>query len=130
MNTYESFKDKKLELKKKGQFNYAQWAEVWKEVLAVDSDATYHVHESEKGKPVIQINQSCMVKVSITIKDVTKTEWLPVLNNSNKPILVELLNVFDVNTTIKRCLVKCAALFGLGLQVFIDGNNPEDEEAK
>jgi len=42
--------------------------------------------------------------------------WLPVLDFRNKPI--QCPDAFAINTSRQRCMVKCLALFGLGIEVY------------
>ena len=74
-----------------------------------------------------------MVFTSITIDDVTKEMWLPVLNENNRPMFneeyqyttkygnkkVERCTMFDINKALMRCLVKNLAVFGLGISLYI-----------
>ena len=46
-----------------------------------------------------------------------KKEILPVTDYANK--VLEKPNIFDINTAIRRCYVKCLAQFGLGIQLYI-----------
>ena len=92
-----------------------------------------------------------MVKVSVTIEGETITEFLPVLNSAHKTLKIEsysyLINeysggqktgkmvekvvepatMFDVNTTIKRCLTKAIGMHGLGLYIYADEAMPDIE---
>ena len=58
------------------------------------------------------------VKVSITIKGHTETESLAIMDFRNKSIPVDNITSADVEKSIKRCMVKCAALHGLGLSLW------------
>ena len=54
--------------------------------------------------------------MSVTIQGLTRTEILPVMDNINRAIPEPTAT--DINNSIKRCLVKCFALFGLGLYIY------------
>ena len=43
---------------------------------------------------------------------------------------VEAATMFDVNTTIMRCLVKNLAMFGLGLYIYAGEDLPQEEKEK
>ena len=49
--------------------------------------------------------------------------WLPVINHQNKPIPKP--TSFDVNTAKMRCLVKCLAMYGLGLYIYAGEDLPD-----
>ena len=56
--------------------------------------------------------------MSITINCWTETESLAVMDCKNKSIHIESITSADAEKSIKRCLVKCAALHGLGLSLW------------
>ena len=126
-NIYDQLKTIKLEISKKNKFNYASWSDVWDAVLSVDPNATYEVHEAPSGFPAFINSMGGLVKVSVTIKEVTKTQWLPIMNNYNQSIPKDTIKTTDVNKSIQRCLVKCVALFGLGLYIYRGEDLPEDQ---
>lgn len=62
--------------------------------------------------------KTAWVKVAITIKGHTETESLAIMDFRNKSIPVANITSADVEKSIKRCMVKCAALHGLGLSLW------------
>lgn len=81
-----------------------------------------------------------MVETEMTILGITKGMWLPVMDSNNRAMKKEAYNVtfksgrnvsvqpanmFDVNKTIMRCLVKNLSLFGLGLYIYAGEDLPE-----
>ena len=54
----------------------------------------------------------------MTINDQTETESLAVMDFRNKSIPISDITSADAEKSIKRCLVKCAALHGLGLSLW------------
>jgi len=85
-------------------------------------------------------NTGYMVETEMTILGVTKTMWLPVMDSNNRAmkkeaynvtfksgrnVAVQPANMFDVNKTIMRCLVKNVSLFGLGLYIYAGEDLPE-----
>ncbi|MFT4140164.1 MAG: DUF1071 domain-containing protein [Bacillus sp. (in: firmicutes)] len=116
-------------LDKKANLSYLSWAWAWAEVKKVDPNASNEVHEfplpNVEGVkvPYLQTPTGYFVKVSVTIKGQTETEWLPVMDHRNKTI--EKPNAFDINKNTKRCLVKAIALHGLGLYVYAGEDLPE-----
>ena len=111
---------------KKGNYDYVSWADAVAIVLGKYPDTTWEIHEFDEGSPYKQTDAGGFVKVSVTIEGVTRTHIHPILNNYNKPIPKP--NAFDVNTSILRCLVKCFALFGLGLYIYQGEDLPFQEK--
>ena len=85
-------------------------------------------------------NTGYMVETEMTILGVTKGMWLPVMDSNNRAmkdeaytvtfksgrnVSVQPANMFDVNKTIMRCLVKNVSLFGLGLYIYAGEDLPE-----
>lgn len=101
---------------KKGNFDYISWADAVAIVLKKYPDTTWEIHEFDEGSPYKQTDAGAFVKVSVTIEGITRTHTHPVLNNYNKAIPKP--NAFDINSSVLRCLVKCFALFGLGLYIY------------
>lgn len=103
-------------LEKKGKLDYLPWAVVWREIIQLHPNAQWSVCEFN-GLPLCYIQDgTAFVKTSIVIDGQEKTCWLPVMDNTNSAI--KNPNAFVVNKTIMRCLVKTAAMFGLGLNVY------------
>jgi len=109
---------------RKNGLTYLSWAWAWAEVLKVDPEATWDVIEHD-GMPVRFLpDRTAMVKVAVTIKGMTKTCWLPVMNHRNQAI--ENPNAFQVNTAVMRCLAKAIGIHGLGLYIYAGEDLPED----
>lgn len=117
---------------KKGKFDYLSWSDAVAYVLKEYPEATWYVHEFDnrysESQPYMSTEAGCFVKVSVTIDKIERTELLPVMNNYNKTI--EKPTATDINNSIKRCLVKCFALFGLGLYIFQGEDLPEVDKPK
>ena len=116
-------------LEKRGQLTYLSWASAWDRVLREDARANYHVHQFDTG-PVQQMptGKGWMVWVDVTIHGVTRTMYLPVMDNRNKAITDP--DAFDINKTIQRALAKGIAMHGLGLYVYRGEDVPEGSDAK
>lgn len=69
-----------------------------------------------------------MVCAEITLFGVTKREWLPVLNYKNQAIPKGSATTFDINKSMKRVFVKCAAQFGLGNYLYLGEDAPDESE--
>lgn len=101
---------------KKGKFDYISWSDAVAIVLQKYPDTTWVVHEFDEGSPYKQTDAGAFVKVSVTIDGLTRTEVHAVMDHYNKAIPKPTAT--QINNSIKRCLVKCFALFGLGLYIY------------
>jgi hypothetical protein len=57
-----------------------------------------------------------MVGVSVTAFGKTMTEWLPVMDHKNKAM--HNPDVCAINNAQRRCLTKCIALHGIGINIY------------
>lgn len=125
---FENLRHIQCKIEKKGQFNYVSWTDAWEQVKNMYPTANFKIHTRDDGFPAFIDQQAGgFVKVSITIEDLTHTEYYPVTNNMNKAISSESIKVDDINNSIKRCLVKCLAFFGLGLYVYKGEDLPSED---
>ena len=118
-------------IEKKNGLSYLSWAWAWAEVLKIDPAATWWAHEYSHGNaselPVMFLpDGSAMVKVSVKIKDDTKTSLLPVMNHRNQAI--KNPDAFAINTAIMRCLAKAISMHGLGLYIYAGEDLPEQDK--
>ena len=138
-----SFKEKFNELnsrnvndhvEQKNGLNYLSWAYVQQELTKEDPNYTEKVIEFPYPDstdenffvPYLKTNEGYMVCVELTVFGVTKREWLPVLDYRNKPVAIgSSTAIFDINKAIKRCMVKCAAKFGLGNYLYLGEDAPD-----
>jgi len=67
---------------------------------------------------------TAMVNCSVTIGEVKRECWLPVMDYKNKAIAHPSSR--DISDAKQRCLVKCFALFGLGIYIYRGDAVPED----
>ena len=86
----------------KGKFSYLSWPYAVAELNKVDASANWEVKRFDY-MPYLKTPLGYFVEVAVTCKGITKSQIHPVLNNQNKPILEP--TVFDINTSIQRCLV-------------------------
>jgi len=127
-------------VEKKQNLSYLSWAWAWAEALKADPAATFEVQTFD-GKPYMEINDTAMVWVTVTMFGKPVTCFLPVMNGANKPItfageeiqtrrgpVIEKIDSFNVNTAIMRCLTKGLALHGLGLYIYAGEDLPQVEE--
>lgn len=132
--------DVKNKIEKKSGASYLTWSWAWGELLKNYPTATYEIIRYENSLPYVYDNATgYLVSTQITIEDITREMWLPVMNGANKAMKkspydyktksgvknVEAATMFDINKTIMRCLVKNIAMFGLGLHIFAGEDMPE-----
>ena len=119
-------------IEKKGNLDYLPWADAWTMLSNIYSDVSYSVVKNNDGFNYHHDGKTGWVETEVTINDKTLPEQLPITDNRNKSILLENITSFDVNTTIKRCIVKNIALHGLGLYLWTkeDFKGSEDKPSK
>ena len=149
---YQTDVTERVETKKQGNttLSYLSWAWAWAEVKKFDPNASYKIITyGEDKKPYLYDNDlGYMVSTEVTINDITHTMWLPVLNGYNKAMKnhvwkydtkfkkdneVEPATMFDINTSLMRCLVKNIGMHGLGLYIYAGEDIPtnfDEEETK
>lgn len=126
-------RDVNAHVEKKQNLNYLSWAYVQQELTK--EDPTYEekviefLYPDSNNEnffvPYLKTNEGYMVCVELTVFGVTKREWLPVLDYRNKPVTIgSATAIFDINKAIKRCMVKCAAKFGLGNYLYLGEEVP------
>jgi hypothetical protein len=129
-------------VEKKNGLTYLSWANAWAEFKKVYPYATYEVVKFD-GKPyVYDENLGYMCYTTVTVGDLTHEMWLPVMDGANKAMKAqpyeyttkygkktcEAANMFDINKTIMRTLVKCLSLFGLALKLYQGDDLPCDNQ--
>src|SRR5688572_17349042 len=108
-------------VEKKGQFSYLSWPYAVAQLRLADPTATWEVRRFE-GLPFLRTENGYFVEVAVTVEGVTLSQLHPVLDSKNRPIPEP--TVFDLNTSLQRCLVKAIALHGLGLYIFAGEDLP------
>ena len=71
---------------------------------------------------------TAMVNCTVTIGEVKRECWLPVMDYRNKAIAHPSSR--DISDAKQRCLVKCFALFGLGIYIYRGDAVPDVEDSK
>lgn len=112
-------------IERKGQFSYLSWPFAVAQLRQFDETATWEVRRFD-GLPYLATDCGTFVEVAVTVRGVTLSQIHPVLDARNKPLPAP--SVFDINTSIQRCLVKAIALHGLGLYIYAGEDLPATAE--
>ncbi|GEQ07106.1 DUF1071 domain-containing protein [Staphylococcus gallinarum] len=142
MNFIEHFndlnsRDVSAHTEKKNGLNYLSWAYVQQELTKLDENFQHRFIEfptidndrEDIFLPYLKTEEGYMVCAEITLFGVTKREWLPVLNYKNQTIPKGSATTFDINKSMKRAFVKCAAQFGLGNYLYLGEDAPDARES-
>lgn len=124
--------------------SYLSWAwafDTIQQMLPISYKVKHFTDMAGNEQPyMFDKNTGYMVETEMTILGVTKGMWLPVMDSNNRAmkdeaytvtfksgrnVSVQPANMFDVNKTIMRCLVKNVSLFGLGLYIYAGEDLPE-----
>jgi hypothetical protein len=108
----------------KGQFRFLSWPYAVAQLRLHEPTATWEVKRFD-GMPFLRSETGYFVEVAVTVQGITLSQLHPVLDSKNRPI--EQPTVFDINTSIQRCLVKAIALHGLGLYIYAGEDLPVGE---
>ena len=125
----------------KNGLTYLSWVWAWDQILRADPQANYDV-KMFGDLPYMKIGDTAMVWVTVTVFGKSVTVQLPVMNNKNDPISIagrsykdkwgneriEIIDSFNVNTAIMRCLTKGIAMHGLGLYIYAGEDLPMEDE--
>tara|TARA_R110002051_G_scaffold72650_2_gene131296 strand:+ start:504 stop:1130 length:627 start_codon:yes stop_codon:yes gene_type:complete len=111
---------------KKGRFTYLSWSWAWGILMEHYPDATFNNHLNQDGYPCFfDRNGYAMVRVTLCIGDKCHTEDFMITDNKNNAI--KNPDSSEVNTALKRCLVKSMAYFGLGHYIYAGEDLPPQE---
>lgn len=109
----------------KNGLTYLSWAWAWAELKKRYPDVTYTIYEREDGRIYWDDGHTAWVKTGVTVNGLEHIEYLPVMNNRNQSIPVEVITSMDANKAIQRSLTKAAARHGLGLYIYAGEDLPD-----
>lgn len=138
------------------ELSYLSWSYAWANAHNIDPEFIYTpIYWDEAGNentdrrgnrfhcvPGVGYEVGCEIHMLGT----TRREYLPVLDNSNLPLYdhpytyqkwnnkkngydtktIPAATIMDINTATKRVMVKCFALFGIGLSIYAGEDIPKD----
>lgn len=116
--------------KEKNKAKYLPWSSAVEEILKRFPDTEWVVSRSENGNNYFTDGRTCWVETSVMIQGKTRSEMLAVMDFRNNAIPADKVTSVDVNKSIKRCLVKNFALFGLGLNLYYGEELSDNAKAK
>ena len=102
-------------IQKRNSLDYLPWAVAWRMLKEHYPFSYYEVAENQNG---LNYFTDGIPNDDSTLKEVKNTEMLAIMNYAHKSIPLEEIKSTDVINTIQRCLVKCAARFGLGITIY------------
>jgi hypothetical protein len=130
-------------IEKKQSLSYLSWARAWMFLKTNFPDADYSVREWDNKPYFYDENLGYLVETSVSIKGIVHTMRLPVLDSNNLTLKsttylkvykkgtdreyskeIDAATMFDINTSIMRCLVKNIAMFGLGCSLYAGEDLP------
>jgi hypothetical protein len=143
MTTYKELRELNVNdrVEKKNGLSYLSWAWAWDEFKKAYPTATYRVIKTAEGLPYFETDAGVMVFTEVTADGLTHEMWLPVMDGANAAMKREAytyktkygekncaaFDMFDVNKTIMRCLVKNLAMFGLAIYIYAGEDLPDVE---
>ena len=113
-------------LKKKQNLSYLPWSSAWAIIKGLYPDATCHPVPAADGCLYHTDGKTCWVETTMTINGETQNETLAVMDHRNASIPADTVQSTQFEKSIKRCMTKNAALFGLGLSLW-NGEELSDE---
>lgn len=108
-------------IQKKGNLSYLSWAWAWQVMMENYPEMKFFFHEPTKFE-----DGSLQVNCTVSIRNIDRDMWLPVMDYKNKSI--QNPSSRDISDAQMRCLVKCFALFGLGHYIYAGEDVPSANE--
>ncbi len=102
----------KSAIENKNNLSFLAWAYAWKQLCLNYPDSTF-----EFLPDLIHANDTVTCKTSVTVNGKAMTMWLPVMNNRNASIQNPTSR--EISDSRMRCLVKCIAMHGLGINLYM-----------
>jgi hypothetical protein len=117
-------------VEQKNGLSYLSWAWAWGELKKLYPKSYTTVYEDPNGCIYFTDGKTCWVKTGVTLVEEDGTaleyiEYLPVMNNQNRSILLENVMSTDVNKAIQRSITKAIGRHGLGFYLYAGSDLPE-----
>jgi hypothetical protein len=119
--------DVNTKTEKKGKLTYLSWAWAWGELMNHFPMASYSFTEWDypdgTSKDVLVYpDTTCSVECTLTIEDISRTMWLPVMDYRNNAVPDPTAR--EISDAKMRCLTKCISMFGLGHYIYAGEDLP------
>ncbi len=101
--------------KKKGNFDYLSWSNAVREASKIFPDITWEFTKWDH-LPFLKTEVGYFVECTVTIKGLSKTQMMAVLDFKNQTAASPKAN--DINKSQMRALTKAIALHGLGIDLW------------
>lgn len=101
-------------IERKGNLDYLSWAFAYSTLCEHFPNNSYVFSQEKYDDGTMMVE--CVLSIHHDGEHAMKSMWLPVMDYRNKPIANP--DAFAINTTRMRCLVKCLAMFGLGISIY------------
>jgi hypothetical protein len=102
---------------KRGNYTYMSWSWAWGVLMDHFPQAEYKF-----DAPGHYEGGTVEVRCTISIGDLKRSMWLPVMDHTNKA--VKNPDARKISDAKMRCLVKCIAMFGLGHYIYAGEDVP------
>ena len=103
------------------KLSYLSWSWAWAQLMNNFPESDFIAHGAE-----MLPDNTATVRVDVTVKqggnELTRKMWLPIMDNRNNSIQNPTSR--HISDATMRCLVKCLALFGLGLDLYAKSDMP------
>jgi len=118
-------------IEKKMNLSYLSWAWAYGTLMEHHSDAqfTFQAFADSDGimrDAMFYPDGSASVHVTVSIGNLSRSMWLPVMDNRNNAISNPTSR--QISDAKMRCLVKCIAMFGLGHYIFAGEDLPSEKK--
>jgi hypothetical protein len=115
----------------KGGLTYLSWSHAWRIMMENYPEMSVKWNGTTDENGVIRDvtyyeGGTAMVSCTVTIGEVQRECWLPVMDYRNKAIAHPSSR--DISDAKQRCLVKCFSLYGLANYIYSGDALPEEEE--
>ena len=110
----------------KGRLKYLSWTYAWEQLKRIHPNANYAIIKNNKGWIYHTDERTAWVEVSVTVDEITHTEYLPVMDNRNQSISLDKITSMDANKAIQRAITKAIARHGIGLCLYAGEDISDD----
>lgn len=116
---------------KKANLTYLSWSWAYQTMMDHFPEMVINWHtfvdtDGQLRDVLYYPDRTASVMCTVSIGDVHRQMWLPVMDNRNNAI--QNPNSRDISDTKMRCLVKCFAMFGLGMYIFAGEDLPPEDK--